>query len=970
MRKYLAIVTIGLILGVGVAHAQETTGSIIGIITSQDGATMPGVTVTIDNDATGFERTTVSNAAGEFKFVALKPAKYGLAATLGGFQTYQRNIDVGLGRTVKNDFVMALGAVTDVIEVTGEAPLVDVTSTTSGITVNTDRLNANVPIGREVTQIALMAPGTVGSDTSFNDDASYTPGQSVASIGGASPGENVYAVNGLNITNFRNFVGSTFVPFEFLEEAQIKTGGYEAEFSRATGGVINMVTKSGTNAFHGGASIYYEPESLQEQSADAWNRDNSDEFNKGLEAQASIGGPIVKDHLFFFGFVRYIDSEYSNIVGNLDTESELGRETVTKNSAPYWGAKLDWNITSNHRLEATYLDDSTDLESDRYVWNAVDQVRGPYIGTGINARGGENYIGKYTGIFTENFLASAQYGVNNFSRSDESNADDCPYAFDARISTTPIGCWVNWQIMFAEDERVAARVDADWYLGKHSLRGGWDNEDLTSSDDGDYSGGIRYIYNLNAQYPEVPMGSDIVEVRSRQTGGTFESTNTGIYAQDSWAITPSLTFNFGVRWEQFESFNSAGEAFIKIDDQYAPRLGLIWDPSKNGRQKLYASYGQYHIPIATNTNIRLAGLEFDIFWHYEVIGQGDGDPFNPDGTPTGLGQLLETIPVSSGEVPDVTTIVASQFDPMSQIELIVGYERMVGQDWSFGIRGVAREFVEVIEDFTIDEGLAEKYGLEESFFNYVLGNPGSNYQGFFDLDGDGTPEPIEFSAEELGYPEAQRDYWAIELTANKRFSNNWMMQVNYTWSQSYGNYEGYLKSDLGQDDAGLTQDFDFAGLMDNADGFLPNDRRNNLKVYSSYSFDFGLQLGGFAYWRTGRPMNSIAKHPTDPFATLYGVGSFFLQEAPGAENMSPAPRGSLGTTEDTWGLDALIKYDFRAGGLDLNVRMDIFNLFDQGAQAEVREQSGTRNFGLDAGFLQTTSYQAPRTVRFGVGLAF
>ncbi len=970
MKKYVAILTLGVLLSMGTVYAQETTGSIIGVVTSQDGATMPGVTVTIDDEETGFERYTVTNAAGEYKFVALQPSKYGLTATLDGFQTYQRNLDVALGRTVKNDFVMTLGAVTDVIEVTGEAPLVDVTSTTSGMTVNTDDLNANVPIGREVTQIALMAPAVVGSDSSFNSDSSYTPGQNVASIGGASPGENVYAVNGLNVTNFRNFVGSTFVPFEFLEEAQIKTGGYEAEFSRATGGVINMVTKSGTNSFHGGASLYYEPESLQEQSPDAWNRDNQEEFSKEFEAQLSIGGPIVKDHLFFFAFGRYIDSEYSNEVGNLDTHSAEGRYTVTKNAVPYYGGKVDWNITNNHRIEGTYLDDSTDLESDRYTYDPVTRTQGDYIGTGVNSRGGTNYILKYTGIFSDNFLASGQYGVNEFGRTDGSNADDCYYAFDSRVSTTPIGCWVNWQIANGDDTRTAYRIDADWYLGNHSIRGGFDNEDLESTENAIYSGGTRYIYLANADYPEIPAGADVVEVRNRLTGGTFESTNTGIYAQDSWAITPNLTFNFGIRWEQFESFNSAGDAFIKIDNQYAPRLGLIWDPSGNGRSKLYGSFGQYHIPIATNTNIRLAGLEFDEFEYYEVTGQNGGLPYNPDGSPTGLGQLLEVIPVSNGEIPDTSTIVASSFDPMSQMEYILGYEHMVGQDWSFGIRGVHRNFVAVIEDFTIDEGLADKYGLEENYFNYVLGNPGSSYEGFYDLDGDGTPDPISFTAAELGYPDAQRDYWAVELTANRRFSNNWLMQANYTWSQSYGNYEGYLKSDLGQDDAGLTQDFDFAGLMDNAYGFLPNDRRHNLKVYGSYSFNFGLQLGAFAYYRTGRPMNALGKHPTDDFATLYGVGSFFEQTAPGAANSVASARGSQGTTETTWGLDALIKYDFVLGGMNLFARLDIFNLFDLSAQAQVREQSGTTTFGVDEGWLQTTVYQAPRTLRFGIGLSF
>jgi len=223
MKRVFAIFVFAALLGGGLASAQETTGSVIGTITSEDGATMPGVTVTISDPDTGFERTTVTNTAGEYRFVALQPATYGLQATLDGFQTYQRNITVDLGRTVKNDFTMTLGAVTDVIEVTGEAPLVDVTSTVTGMTVNQEELSGRLPVGRESTQIALLAPSTAAGDRRFDSD--YTPGQQLVAVGGSSPAENSYQVNGLNVTNFRNMLGSTYVPFEFVEEVQVKTGG-------------------------------------------------------------------------------------------------------------------------------------------------------------------------------------------------------------------------------------------------------------------------------------------------------------------------------------------------------------------------------------------------------------------------------------------------------------------------------------------------------------------------------------------------------------------------------------------------------------------------------------------------------------------------------------------------------------------------------------------------------------------------
>ena len=251
----------------------------------------------------------MTNTAGEFRFVALQPATYGLQATLDGFQTYKRDIAVSLGRTVKNDFTMTLGAVTDVIEVTGEAPMVDVTSTVAGLTVSTDEINNRLPIGREASQIAMLAPASVSSDSAFTGNSSaatkiYTPGQQVVSISGNSVAENSYQVNGLNLTNFRNGLGSSFVPFEFMEEVQVKTGGYEAEFGRATGGVINMVTKSGSNSFRGGVNAYYQPSSLQEMKDNNYLYPNEAGESEELEANASLGGPIFKDKLFYFALRR------------------------------------------------------------------------------------------------------------------------------------------------------------------------------------------------------------------------------------------------------------------------------------------------------------------------------------------------------------------------------------------------------------------------------------------------------------------------------------------------------------------------------------------------------------------------------------------------------------------------------------------------------------------------------------------
>ena len=1004
MRKAIFVFMFAALIA-GAAYAQETTGEIRGSVVDPDGAALPGVTVTVENDQTGVDRTSIADAKGTFRFAALPPGAYTVTSTLDGFQTHKASVRVQLGGTQYVDVGMALGAITDVIEVTGEAPLVDVTSTVSGITVGTDELNARMPVQREASYVAMLAPATVAGDSAFNG---YTPGQNNISVGGASVAENSYQVNGLNITNFRNGLGSSMVPMEFVEEIQVKTGGYAAEYGRSTGGVINMVTKSGSNSLHGSFSLFYEPESLQEQSPDTYGSPNQDENRELLEANASLGGAIFKDKLFFFGFVRYTDSQRTGIIADEDAApGQTGNITDTSFDNPYWGGKIDWNITSNHRVEATYITDAVDVTNTQYSWDRVGGTgQGDLQGQGITERGGDNYIFKYTGIFSENFLLSGQYGTNDFNRTDSATTDSNPYAYDTRSGAwVGIGAWVNWSRGSAFDEREAYRLDADLYLGSHSFRAGADYEQNFSFDNTEYSGGmyLRYSTAGNQGYTEDMQGnildpdSQVVRIRHYNTGGGYDVESNALYAQDSWAVTPNLTVNLGVRYEEFENRNGLGDEFISVDGQWAPRLGMIWDPSGEGRSKVYLSYGQYYLPIASNTNVRMAGNEeFDENWYVfnNGVDYNPGDLWNgmdpltavPNGysdcgfgNPTGcanngtVGNGVSWRVISDGEVPNWQETISTNFKPMSQNELILGYEHMVGDNWSWGVRGVMRDFNEVIEDYTIDQGLWEVYGVEcfnpdsptfgSCAHEYRLANPGSDFEGFYDVDGDGTLDEVNLTAEEMGYPEAVRTYYAMEFTFKRRFADNWMLQGSYTWSHLYGNYEGYVNSEIGQDDAGITQSFDFAALMDNADGNLPQDRRHNFKVFGAYAFDGGLQLGGNFYYTSGRPVNSLGEHPTDPFAAQYGAFSFFTDGV-------ALPRGSQGTTDDMWGIDGMIKYDFMLGNTNMNVRLDVFNMFDQSASTEVNEQGELSLGSPNTRYAQTTRYQQPRRVRVGFGLNF
>jgi outer membrane receptor protein involved in Fe transport len=941
-----------MLLAVANGWTQETTGDVRGTVRSQDGLGLPGVTVTLKSADTGLSRVDVSGADGVYRFAALPPGPYVLESTLDGFQSQRLDLGVRVGATTTADLTMQLGAVTEVIDVSADVPLIDVASTVGGLTVSTTKLNDRLPVTQDTQRIALLAPATTPGDSAFDGAGDGTYDQKLVSVGGASVAENSYQVNGLNLTNFRTGLGSSWVPMQFVEEVQVKTGGYEAEYGRSTGGVVNMVTKSGTNQLRGAFTAFFEPESLQDQEPDTFKAYNSLEERELLELNASLGGPLVRDRLFAFGFVQYRDTEYLK-----NSLTRANRETT---DSPYWGGKLDWNMTASHRLEGTYLTDETEVTTQPY--EIVDGVIGNEpLPRGWYDRGGDNYSIKYSGILSDNFLLAAQYGYNGFDRTDRSEGDDCPIAIDyTGAGGRHIGCYVNTYRGYRQDERTAYRLDADWFVGDHSLRAGVDAEENNSLDDTSYSGGRAALYFLNeGAYPELPDDQMLVQEWIYTAEGSFDVNSTAAYVQDSWSLTPDLTLNLGLRWEQYENFNIDGEAFIKIDDQFAPRLGAIWDPSGAGRTKLFGSVGLYHLPIASNTNIRLAGAEFF------TIGWYTADGWNPDGSPVNQGsEPLDPLIYYSDGVPiPVESAADANIEPMAQWEYIVGYEQMVGDTWSLGARFVHRDFDTVIEDIGADYALYNVYGIDLGAWWGPLANPGSDLTVSYDADGDGVLEDYYFTADQLEYPEPVRRYYALELTARRRFSDNWMLDASYTWSRSYGNYEGYVDSTIEQSDGGITQLFDYPGLMDHSYGNLPNDRRHNLKVFGAYSWEWGLQVGANAYYFSGRPISGLGVHPTDPWAASYETASFYVQG-------QPAPRGSFGRTDDVWGLDTMLKYDFRVGGADLNVRLDVFNLFGNDSVSEVDEDGDHDNGNPNPTFMLPEKYQSPRTVRIGFGLSF
>jgi hypothetical protein len=1008
LMALVAAPAVGL-LAPSTAMAQDLVqGAVSGTVETQSQTPVAGATVTLQSVSQGFTRTYTTDASGSFRAIALPQGRYTATIAAPGYASLSDTISVGSGGTTSVVFTVgsASGASTvdDIVVVGVRTAVSEFDATTTGLTVNVEELSRNVPIARDAGSVALLAPGVTASDSAFG---------SIPTIGGSSGGENTYFVNGLNITKFRDFTGSSTVPFEFYQTLETKTGGYSSEFGRGTGGVLNGTTKSGGNEWEFGITAYWQPESLRSDSPDTYQALNRFDEADSTDLILDFGGPIIQDRLFIFGLYNWRDREVFNGSGG-------GTGTRVMTDDPFYGGKVDFLINDDHRLEFTYFSDEQNQTSET---TSFDTTTGDLITTAGSSTfnfGGQNWIARYTGIWTDWLTTSVAYGVNEYNEVNSSPGDDCAVITSQRALDPRRGCWLVGQPQANFDERTVLRADVNIYFdlfGSHSVRAGLDYEELESSQTlaysgsgynycrpggftatiactGDVTGGLFYFYqNHDAT------GPTRVRIQAYDNSGGWTSTQNAYYLQDSWQVTDQLTLNVGIRNEGFENANLAGENFIELSDQWAPRLGFTYDVTGDRTSKLFGFYGRYFLPVAVNTNTRLAGAEFFTrdFWTLDRTG-GPNDA-NADGIDDNtdepiLGTFISGTNFGNGELKSTASSVDAEIDPMYVDEFILGYEQEVFGDWTLGITGTYRELGTAIDDVAIDAAVLDYcdtvatdltytqcYSVWYGFHQYVLTNPGEDM--VITLSGADLSRAtggvitqdrqITLTADQLNYPEPDRTYKAVEISMEKAFDGVWGGRFSYVWSENKGNYEGALKSDNGQVDPGLSQDFDQPGLMDNAYGFLPNHRAHSFKAFGNWQVTPAFNVGANLLIQSPRKFGCIGVHPTDIFASFYGAASWFC-------NGVPTARGSQFESEWLKTIDMTFAFNlsevFEIPGDSLVLRADIFNLLNSSAETDYNE-FGEINNGTYPGpgavnpdYRKVTGYQAPRTVRLSLAYRF
>ena len=999
MKRSALTVALGLCFVGGVQAQTNTAGAVTGHASAGD-------TITITNPATGFSRTITVDSSGTYRFSQLPTGQYQVSNNGGSART----VSVNVGTAANVDFGSGDAQTLDTVTVVGTGAVnpIDVSSVESS-TILTAAQVAKIPVPRNITSVALLAPGTVrgAANAGFG---------SLPSFGGSSVAENQYYVNGFNITNTFKNLNFAQVPFEGIAESQIKTGGYGAEFGRSTGGVINMITKRGTNEFKAGGSFYWTPESLSETSPSLyynnglWVSNNSND--NGWEATASVwaGGALIKDRLFAYGLVQYGKTQsesYTSRFGTVNLDSSSKR--------PQWLAKVDWQITDNHSVELTGFSDERKFTDDYYTAVFPDSttnattgrvtigadpttVFGTYKGTDYNKSGGNSWVAKYTGYLTDSFTLSALYGHGEFSRSNYGVAANgqlqeytgnltgpvagCPIISDSRTGVSTgarpaiRGCsFINTLgRRDAKDKRDQWRIDAEWQLGDHLIRFGYDSDRFRSIDGVAYSGGASWVYQTTGS------GAERVRYRSFRSGANVGVDQHAYYIEDSWSVTDNFVAYLGLRWDTFENLNGEGEKYVSIKNQFAPRLGFSWDVFGDSTFKVFGNAGRYALPLTAGVATRAASASLyeEIFYSYTGV-----DPAT--GAPTGLTRIVNPSTGSTatrylngedGRPKFAAGYATRNLDPMYQDEYILGFQKQLTDSFSLGVRAIRRDLKAAIDD-NCDYATLFQYvegNGPGAKFNYCfLFNPGKDAVILADWNGDGTATEKTIPGDQLSL-KSKRTYTALEFFVQ----GNWdkmFLQGSYTYAKSIGNTEGGVRSDNGQADTGTTSDFDYLAAMIGAYGYTPNDRRHSLKLFGNYDITDQWSAGLNFLVQSGRPVSCIGVYKgseTSHYGNIHFSCDPGAPDASGNNGSTIVPRGTVGRTPWTSTLDLNLAY--KPTWLEgLQFKMDVFNVLNNTKPISVNE------IGEDAGgnpapvantYLTPTAWQTPRSVRFMVQYDF
>jgi len=939
------------------AFAQETKGSIEGTVTDPTGAVIPNATVSIKGNA--FSRTVQTNDSGFYRVLAVPPGAYVVTAAAGGFSASgDTSATVILGEATPVNFSLSPAGATATVTVSGDVSAIDPTSSRVQDNITSKRFD-EIPKGTNFSSVLQTTAGVQNESKGAG-----------IQIDGSSGAENTFIVDGQEVTNFRTgqLNSNNNLPFQMIQEVQVKKGGFEAEHGGATGGVITLVTKRGGNEFNGDIGTGFQTSALDPANAlvDPTNvstlstienrniqqpyvlipsstsltylkagQDFEGDKYTNFFPNASLSGPIIKDRLWFFGAYNIQSFQLERDVNYPDGSSE----SYSRNERRDYGfLRLDSQIGDTLNLTGSYTYNPIRVHGD------LDAVTG--LASGVPSDGnlsGSQFLDQlggrrsstiynFGGTWTPNanWVVSSRFGQSALNERlgaygiPDVDRVRCILGNTGVAGTTPAGTcssgFSSVPTIAGIDRDISRRLTFDLDStaifnglgGRHSLKFGYQLNRLSNDVSSGYAeiggkGEIRLFYGSTSRGVGGGPGEiGYVYLQYFGTNGKTSSKNQALYVQDSFTIG-RLTINPGLRIEKEDvpSFSDTGIPIVfGWGDKPAPRIGAALDVMGDGRWKVYGGYGWF----------------YDRFKYELPRGSFGGDILrriyvpllasDPDYTFYSRDYILQNqvlnvdLRVPSNDPSD--NRVDPNLKAARESSIDIGTEFELNDSWVVGGRYVHKQIDRTIEDVGVFD-----QNQNELFF---IANPGFGV----------TSEP--FFPGVPATPKAKRVYNGVEFRVNKRFGDNWFANASYTYSKLYGNYSGLASSDEnGRSSPNVNRFFDipFLGFtVDGAkdDGRLATDRPNILKVNAGYNIPWGnngpntTELKAFFLAQSGTPLSTQV--------SAYSANTYLNG------------RGDLGRTDTFTQTDFAVthKYRFgRDGKYTLAFDLDILNLFDERA---------------------------------------
>lgn len=997
------------------ALAQSTTGSIYGSVPAE-----AGLTVQVQSDS-GVTRSATVDSSGRYNIGSLPVGTYTITLRRGD-QIIDQRKGVTLRVNSGTDVSFAGGAsgagATDlgtVIVTAANAPKVDVTSVDSRTIITSADL-ARLPIGRSAEAIALLAPGAVSGSGYFGQG-------NTVSFGGAGVTENAYYINGFLTSNPLSNIGGIGLPYGVIDQQEVYLGGYSARYGRSDGGVISQLGKRGTNEWHFGAQALWAPKSLNASRKSTfypnfdlptqagtgtqyeWNdpsrpgtiyRDRSDDVQSVTTYSAYVGGPLIEDRLFIF---LAGESEKTSGVSTNSIAATPQAQNHYDYSNPKVYGKLDWNINDSNILEYTYIKNNDRQSGTYYAYDYDTRSSGEALGSYPNTTKVDTSfdIFKYTGYLTDDLTLSATWGRSRRTNQQYNvgNSDNLAYITGslnqdpAITGGSPItNSNVSDAIIDGKDKTRGLRVDLEYRLGDHTLAAGVDNMRFEAINEGQDMGGVGYRWTYaRSGSPTSPIAPSLgvgapggngyyVYKYIFRTATNMTVDQDAYFLEDRWQVTDNVLLSLGIRNDQFTNKNGFGASYVDSGDQWAPRLGASWDVFGDSSLKVYGNLGRYYLALPNSVAIRGASASTYTREYFTYTG------IDANGNPTGL-DALGPGPVSSngeyGQAPDAKSITATDLDSQYQDEVIVGFDKTLGESWVTGAKLTYRKLQSAIDDICdpvrVEDKLAAD-GIDPATVDIpycVLFNPGeSNTFSFANIDGSGRTE-VSMSKADWGFnKEAKRDYFAVNLFLEHPFDGKWQGRLDYTWARNYGNTEGQVKSDIGQTDVSKTQDWDAAAIMTYAGGYLANDRRHQVKAFGAYQIAPEWLASATLRLQSGTPKSCLGLFSVNGIdegtaaADPIGYGASYHTCA--GEASAP---GKAGRTPWTRMLDLGISYRPAFADNKLAFTAQVFNVLNEQEPLQTNARFGTGDaYTVNNTYNMPLYFEEPRYVQISASYDF